>query len=82
MCMVMKACKTVEEATLQCLILSEKVLCWEVTLGISLFAKMLVMEVGKSSAKCLDISPLSQRAIVIPLLSHIDTDGTKHCLMI
>ena len=80
MYMVVKACKTAKEATLQCLILSEKVLCWEVTLGTSSFAKMLVMEVGKSSAKCLDISPLSQKAIVVPLLSLIDTDWTKRCL--
>jgi len=80
MCMVMKACKTVEEATLQCLILSKKVLCWEVTLGISSFAKMSAREVGKSFAKCLDISRLSQKATVVPLLSLIDRDGTKHCL--
>ena len=80
MCMVVKACKTAEEATLQCLILSQKVLCWEVTLGTSSFAKMLVMDDGKSSAKCLDISPLSQKAIVVPLLSLIDTDVTKRCL--
>jgi len=80
MCMVMKACKTVEEATLQCLILSKKVLCWEVTLGISSFAKMSAREVGKSFAKCLDISRLSHKATVVPLLSLIDRDGTKHCL--
>jgi len=81
MCMVMKACKTVKEATLQCLILLEKVLFWEVTLGTSSFAKMLVRAVGKSSVKCLDISPLSQKATVVPLLSLIDKDGTKRCLM-
>ncbi len=81
MCMVMKACKTVEEATLQCLILSKKVLCWEVIPGISSFAKMLVRAVGKSFAKCLDISPLSQKATVVPLLSLIDRDGIKRCLI-
>ena len=77
MCMAMKACKTVEEATLQCLILSKKVLCWGVTLEISSFAKMSAREIGQSFAKCLDISRLSQKATVVPLLSLIDTDGTK-----
>lgn len=80
MCMVKEACKPVEEVTLQCLILSKKVLSWEVTLGISSFAKMLARAVGKSSAECLDISQLSQKATVVPLLSLIDRDGTKRCL--